>query len=216
MVWYGILCTVHHEYTELARDTFVFDPCTGVTIISTTYGSKQTRHVNDCSAAHVAISFVSSENMKCRLLNWLLDHPMKDARAVTYTALRVRSTRQKHISFARNHVMYFWTMLWLFEPCMYFWSMYVWTMYCWTMLCISEPCISENVVMLCIARRVMCPAELGVCRHVYIYIYTHMYDICVCVYICIYIYIYIYYILLYIYICICINKYIYIYSLKPC
>ena len=30
-----------------------------------------------CSAAHVVISFVSSDILRCRLLKWLLDHPME-------------------------------------------------------------------------------------------------------------------------------------------
>ena len=38
---------------------------------------KKSQHINDCSAAHVAMLFVSSEIMKCRWLKRLLDHPMK-------------------------------------------------------------------------------------------------------------------------------------------
>ena len=37
---------------------------------------QQTQDINACSAAQVVISFVSSEIMTCRLLNWLLDHPV--------------------------------------------------------------------------------------------------------------------------------------------
>ena len=43
-------------------------------IISTTSDSTNTRHINDSSA--VAISFVSSELLKCRSLKVLLDNPM--------------------------------------------------------------------------------------------------------------------------------------------
>ena len=37
---------------------------------------KQSQTINDSSAAHVATSFVPNEIMRCRLLKWLLDHPM--------------------------------------------------------------------------------------------------------------------------------------------
>ena len=40
---------------------------------------KQSQHLNDCSAAHVVVSFVSSEILKCRLLTGLLDHSMNHA-----------------------------------------------------------------------------------------------------------------------------------------
>ena len=37
---------------------------------------KQTQNATDSSAAHVLVSFVSSEIRKCRLSKCLLDHPM--------------------------------------------------------------------------------------------------------------------------------------------
>ena len=37
--------------------------------------------------AHVVISFVSSEILTCRLLKWLLDHPMSTAKTYTYTPI---------------------------------------------------------------------------------------------------------------------------------
>ena len=37
---------------------------------------RTTPTIDVCSAAHVVISFGSRENMKCRSLKWLLDHPM--------------------------------------------------------------------------------------------------------------------------------------------
>ena len=40
---------------------------------------KQTQQINDCSAAHVVIPFVSSKHLRCRLLKWMLDHPTSHA-----------------------------------------------------------------------------------------------------------------------------------------
>ena len=37
---------------------------------------ERSQSLNDLPAAHVVISFVSSDMMNCRLLKWLLDHPM--------------------------------------------------------------------------------------------------------------------------------------------
>ena len=38
---------------------------------------KQTQHIDYISAAHVVISFASSEHLECRLFKWLSDHPMR-------------------------------------------------------------------------------------------------------------------------------------------
>ena len=37
---------------------------------------RQSQNIDELSAAHVVTCFASSENLKCRLLTWLLDHPM--------------------------------------------------------------------------------------------------------------------------------------------
>ena len=49
---------------------------------------KQSQHINDFSAAHVVILFVSSEIMKCRLLKYLSDHPMKLLVTACHKAVR--------------------------------------------------------------------------------------------------------------------------------
>ena len=41
---------------------------------------RKSRTLIDYSAAHAVCSFVSSENLKRRLLKWLLDHPMNHVR----------------------------------------------------------------------------------------------------------------------------------------
>ena len=54
---------------------------TGFTIISTTCVSNKTQNQSSYPEMHVIImSYVSSEFLTCRLLKWLLDHPMKHAR----------------------------------------------------------------------------------------------------------------------------------------
>ena len=57
----------------------LYGACAGFTLISTTYASKH-HNINDCSAAHVVVSVVSSDMLHCRLLKWLLDHPMDEPR----------------------------------------------------------------------------------------------------------------------------------------
>ena len=45
---------------------------------------KQSKHTNDISAAHVVISALSSETMRCRLSKWLLDHPVNKYRGLLF------------------------------------------------------------------------------------------------------------------------------------
>ena len=59
---------------------------------------QETPNLNDYSAAPVVCWFVSSEHMKCRLLKWLLDHPMnRSALRQTETVGRIlrRPSRPK-------------------------------------------------------------------------------------------------------------------------
>ena len=64
-------------------------------------GFRQSQHVNDCSAAHVADYFASSEQLTCRLLIFSLDHPMNVAgacaRGFRDRAPRVSPSRGAHI-----------------------------------------------------------------------------------------------------------------------
>ena len=125
--------------------------CPGFTSISTTYVFNNSKTINDCSAAHVVISFVSSDILRCRLLKLLLDLRLRARPLPELPRLTEAMPCQKAITTLFKHNKYIYIYIYIYIHTSL-------SLYLYISLSLS--------IYLCI--------YIYICVYIYIYIHTRI------------------------------------------